>query len=63
MLQRDLGETRKIQDQLDSMTEHENRKRPAKKARAKIIANCRSEMNRTRDPDSGDDVEGSAGPS
>ena len=55
---RDYAEARRLQDQLEGMKEHERRVRGAKKARAKIIAKCRAQMNeraRTPHPNSGDE--------
>ena len=57
----DFSGARKLQDQLEGMNEHERRVRSAKKARAKVIARCRANMNaRTRSPDPNSDNEGGA---
>ena len=52
---RDYVLARQRQDELDKMAEHDRRVRSAKKARRKIIAQGRREMDRPSEPNSDDE--------
>ena len=59
---RDYALARQHQDELDRMAEHERRVRNAKKARRKIIAQCRRKMDRPSEPNSGDEGNNGSAP-